>query len=172
MAPMRRTSLMNQQLGNIQEPAGMLATNIENPRVGGSIPPQATRRFLSADKHLEKMAATNVVAVLRFIRSFCQFSGNRDGIPLRGLALHCGLPRGTSEICVLASPTGLASRGENGSPMQRHSCFWRTDQTASLTRSSTTRSCLMRSFTFFPTYPCVGTGPRDTHLPCVEVSHG
>jgi len=36
---------MNQRLGNKREAVGTLATNIENPRVGGSIPPQATIRI-------------------------------------------------------------------------------------------------------------------------------
>src|SRR5712664_3956420 len=91
--------------------AQLVEQRIENPRVGGSIPPQATRRFLSADKHLARTAATKVVAVLRFIRGFWQISGSRDGIPLRGLALHCGPPRGTSEICVLASSAGTGTSG-------------------------------------------------------------
>ena len=46
--------------------AQLVEQRIENPRVGGSIPPQATKKFLSADKHLVRTAATKVVAVLRF----------------------------------------------------------------------------------------------------------
>jgi hypothetical protein len=35
--------LKNQRLENCQESTGTPATNIENPRVGGSIPPLATK---------------------------------------------------------------------------------------------------------------------------------
>jgi hypothetical protein len=52
----------NQLLENCQESAGTQATNIENPRVGGSIPPLATtNRWCS--KHLHMTAATQVAAV-------------------------------------------------------------------------------------------------------------
>jgi hypothetical protein len=37
--------MKNQQLENCRESAGTQATNIENPRVGGSIPPQATNKI-------------------------------------------------------------------------------------------------------------------------------